>query len=77
MARPPDVPDALDAEIARVTALRAQYAEATKIAKGRANFASALFLMDASLKAATAAAASRDLVAQILALEDLEGYGNG
>jgi hypothetical protein len=77
MARSPAIPDALAAEISRVTALRAHYANASSIARQGEHFAPALFLMDASLKAAVAAAASDDLAAQILALEDLERYGNG
>ena len=69
------LPGELAAEISRVTQLREQYREASRLTQA-ANFAPAIFIMDASLKAAIAAAGSPDIEGQMRSLADLRGYSS-
>jgi hypothetical protein len=68
------LPGELAAEISRVTKIREQTEQAGALLGRRANVMPMLLMIDASLKAAIAAAGSPDIVGQIAAVQDLREY---
>lgn len=69
-----NVAEKLAREIARVAAIRQQYADLDEKNLLRANFKPAIFMMDQSLDAAMKAAGIDDAIEQMRALADLEGF---
>ena len=68
------LPGKLAAEISRVTALRAHYEEIGRLCGPQAMVGPAIALMTAAINNGIQAANSPDIVGQIVAVRDLEGF---